>query len=338
MEGCKCIYSPYFKNKGHNGKMLNKFSILTYSLYRGCRERPVHGFQDWALGQIKAALPFDSAIWLTGTAQHGQYAVHTTHFHEISPQVLVDWARCKNRTVFTERVFRSPGTTFKCVAAEEFDPELLEHSRSYNIEHLLATTSIDPTSTLNELISLYRAAPNQPFSEEERLFQQNLVPHLAETWRINRMTHLNQLSQPICAINARSAATDVKGILHLIEPGFTQLLLDEWPDWRGPRLPDELVAQIENQGSRFVGKTLIVHLSSLSDLLLLRGRKKLPVDALSQREREVAGHFSAGRTYKEIAQSLALSPATVRNYLSTVYLKLGIGNKAELVNIMKKYD
>lgn len=318
--------------------MLKELSAVVLNLYRGTREQPADAFQDWAFEQVKAVLPFDSALWLTGTLLNDQHVTHSQLFHRQPPQLLTDWARCKDKAVFAVKVFGSPGITFNCVTSMEFGSELAEHSRRYNVEHILATSSIDPVSSLHELISIYRADLDKPFSEEERLLQQSLVPHLAETWRINRLTHLSKVNQPLGVANSHAAAADTKGILHLIEPGFTRLLLDEWPEWRGPRLPDKLVDQIENQDKRFTGNTLVIHLSRLNDQMLLHGRKKSRVDTLSKREREMANHFSNGHTYKEIAQSLSLSPATVRNHLSTVYAKLGIGNKAELVNLLRNYD
>lgn len=320
------------------GEMLEKFSAVVLDLYRGAREQPVGTFQDWVFERIKTVLPFDSALWLTGTLINGEATFHSLLLHRQPHQLMTDWACCKDKAVFAVRVFGSPGITFNCVTSQWFGPELADHSRRYNIEHILATTSIDPISTLHELISIYRADMDKPFSEEERLFQQNLVPHLAETWRINRLSHLNQVNQPLCTVNSHSAAADNKGILHLIEPNFIRLLLDEWPRWRGPHLPDGLISCIKNQDGRFVGNTLVIRFSRLNDLFLLRGRKKSRVDFLSQREHEVANRFSTGNTHKEIAQALKLSPATVRNYLSAVYLKLGISNKAELVNILKEYD
>lgn len=319
-------------------RSIEKLSTVLLDLYRGAREQPVSTFQDWAFERIKTVLPFDSALWFTGTLIEGEATSHSLLLHRQPPQLMTDWARCKDKAVFAVKVFSSPGVTFNCVTSSAFDPELAEHSRRYNIEHILATTSIDPISTLHELISIYRADQDSPFTEKERQFQQNLVPHLAETWRINRLNHFNQISQPLCAVNSHSAAADLKGILHLIEPSFIHLLLNEWPEWRGPYLPDELISSINNQDRRFVGNTLVIRLSKLNDLFLLRGRGKNRVDSLSQREREVANCFATGSTHKEIAQILKLSPATVRNYLSAVYLKLGIGNKAELVNVMRESD
>lgn len=320
--------------------MLDGFSNVVLGLYRASREQSVGAFQDAAFELIKPVLPFDSALWLTGTLDFGSSdaAFHTHHLYKQPLQLLADWARTKDRAVFSRKVFSSPGVTLNCIISQGFGPELAEHSRRYNIEHILATTNIDPIASLHELISIYRADPDNPFTEEERLFQQNIVPHLAETWRINRMLHLSHASQPTCAVMSRSAAADTKGFLHVVEPGFTRLLHEEWPDWRGPRLPNELVAGIENKSGHFMGKVITVKISDMHDQFLLRGRSKSVVDTLGQRKRDVANYFSEGYTHKEIAKLLDLSPATVRNYLNSIYLKLGIGSKAELATILKEYN
>jgi DNA-binding CsgD family transcriptional regulator len=41
--------------------------------------------------------------------------------------------------------------------------------------------------------------------------------------------------------------------------------------------------------------------------------------------------YAHGRSYKEIASSLGLSPATVRTYLRSAYTQLGVKNKVELI-------
>lgn len=316
-----------------------QFSRLVLMLYQGCREQPVADFREWAFERVRSVLPFDSALWMTGVLHpDGNATFHTRYLYRQPLQLLADWAATQKRDTFTQKVFADSGTTFSCVTSRDFRPEMSQHARRYHIEHILATTRIDPVASLHELISIYRADLNKPFSEEERLFQQALVPHLAETWRLNRMKALNQASQPLYASISQSAAADDKGVLHLIDPGFTHLLKVEWPAWRGPRLPDELLAQIKGKQQRFTGKTIVVSLSKLDELLLLRGRKRSRLDTLTQREREVAMQFSNGRSHKEIAQSLDISPATVRNYLSKIYRRLDIGNKAALAHILKEQD
>lgn len=57
---------------------------------------------------------------------------------------------------------------------------------------------------------------------------------------------------------------------------------------------------------------------------------------LSQRELEVARHYAQGQSYKEIARELDVSPATIRNHIASIYQKLEINNKAQLVSYL--YD
>jgi DNA-binding NarL/FixJ family response regulator len=52
---------------------------------------------------------------------------------------------------------------------------------------------------------------------------------------------------------------------------------------------------------------------------------------LSPRERAVLDLLASGRTNREIALELSLSPYTVKEYVSSVYRKLGARNRAEAV-------
>ena len=58
------------------------------------------------------------------------------------------------------------------------------------------------------------------------------------------------------------------------------------------------------------------------------------MDALSEREREIAERYADGQTYKEIAAALFRSPSTIRNHLVTIYKKLEIGSKVELTRMV----
>jgi DNA-binding CsgD family transcriptional regulator len=57
------------------------------------------------------------------------------------------------------------------------------------------------------------------------------------------------------------------------------------------------------------------------------------LSGLSAREQEIAMLYAEGKTSKEIADELCISPTTVRNHVATVYRKLQVSNKAELANL-----
>lgn len=52
---------------------------------------------------------------------------------------------------------------------------------------------------------------------------------------------------------------------------------------------------------------------------------------LTERETEVLGLVAEGKTTKEIAKQLFLSPGTVRNYISTILDKLEVSNRIEAI-------
>ena len=55
---------------------------------------------------------------------------------------------------------------------------------------------------------------------------------------------------------------------------------------------------------------------------------------LSPREQEIADCYASGKTSRQIAALLCISQTTVRNHVATIYRKLEIGNKTELVNLL----
>lgn len=56
---------------------------------------------------------------------------------------------------------------------------------------------------------------------------------------------------------------------------------------------------------------------------------------LTRREREILRLVEAGRSNKEIARELELSPGTVRNYLAEAAAKLGAANRVEAFQIAR---
>ena len=68
--------------------------------------------------------------------------------------------------------------------------------------------------------------------------------------------------------------------------------------------------------------------------MLISVTQRAPADRLSPRERAVASEFSNGKSYKEVARSLDISPATVRHHLRVIYEKLGVSDKGELSRLL----
>jgi len=89
------------------------------------------------------------------------------------------------------------------------------------------------------------------------------------------------------------------------------------------------------------GRWLVLHASPLSDGLVavvIEAAKSAEIApiiieaySLTPREREVLGAIARGGSTSEIAAELFLSPHTVRDYVKTVFEKLGVSSRSELV-------
>ena len=62
--------------------------------------------------------------------------------------------------------------------------------------------------------------------------------------------------------------------------------------------------------------------------------KRLAFDELTASERRVAEYAADGRTNREIAEELFVTPKTVENHLTRVYSKLGVGSRRELATAL----
>ena len=60
-----------------------------------------------------------------------------------------------------------------------------------------------------------------------------------------------------------------------------------------------------------------------------RGR----TDRLSPQEQRILNLLADGNTNKEIALAMGLGEGTVRNYLTSVFTKLGVENRTEAVSL-----
>ena len=67
----------------------------------------------------------------------------------------------------------------------------------------------------------------------------------------------------------------------------------------------------------------------------VKGLDDLARDAgLSDREKEIVRYAASGLGNREIGQRLFISPKTVKNHMTSIYLKTGAGNRVQLANLL----
>jgi LuxR family maltose regulon positive regulatory protein len=121
-----------------------------------------------------------------------------------------------------------------------------------------------------------------------------------------------------------NAMTALERSLRLAEPeGYVRLFAD---------LGLPMVRLLQEARARAVAPEYVAKL-----LAAFEGDRASPATAalpepLSQREREVLKLIAAGLTNREIAETLVISPETVKKHTGAIYSKLGVSNRTEAAN------
>ncbi len=223
-----------------------------------------------------------------------------------------------------------------------------------------------PNGTVDELIAgiassrrhtknfLFHA--DRTFNERDRLVLNLLRPHLRSLYR--RAGERRRAAAALAALDKFDAETrgvivlGHNGLVEFVTRGARRLAADYLPEPLGPYLPDplsswlrqpvirpngdrQLPATVEPLMIEREGRRLLVR-TPAPDLLLLEEEvvELQPSSAslgLTRREWDVLRCLAKGKSTAEIAQTLWVTPSTVRKHLEHIYAKLGVDGRTAAV-------
>jgi DNA-binding CsgD family transcriptional regulator len=314
---------------GH-ASLLGAFSAITLELQRLAQNKDIEHFHHTALSCMSQLLPFDSAWWGRAALIDGLPEEHNSYLYNLPPSYLADWQSIRHTDVTIGKVHDKPGqAVIVDMRNPSNGPGLNWLGESYGIGQLLCVVYVDPQTHLTDHLAVYRAPEAARFTDQDCVLLNNLMLHLVAAVSANQIRTLVAMRETLTSPrNLALAVCDQRGTLHCAERGFVDLLLSEWPDWTGPCLPVAMDAQ------GYEGKHLQVEASAVGDLFLLAARSRTVLVQLSPRENDVAQGFGEGKTYKEIARDLGMSPNTVRHHIRAIYSKLGVKDKARIAHLL----
>jgi DNA-binding CsgD family transcriptional regulator len=309
-------------------------------LHGAARDVPFVAFQEQALLLLKSLVPFDAARW--GTTRHDLRGAdfHAPYLYNESPEAMDEYNTYRESDRAGRWCLMHLGTVGNFQLPELFANDhaagLWHYAQRYRHMHALIVGCKSGDDGLFQAISLYRAYANRPFDETQRMLLEIIFPHLTEALQTSLTFHLERIRPRGSSIWAL-AICDKAGDFRLADAHFRELLHEEWPNLQTRCLPLPLIKLLNpNAPSRYQGRATVFLIEVLQSTVFVRARARLPVDALSQREREVAELVIAGLTHKEIARSLTLAPATVRNHLQAIHDRAGVHNNAELAEQLRR--
>jgi DNA-binding CsgD family transcriptional regulator len=316
---------------------------LVLSWHRGASTMRLEGFQTWVLLALKPQIRFEQAIWGLGVMANGIGTIHSAYLHRLEPLFIRDKESLRHCDELAREVLASPGRAVNmCLADAKWGSARFEGLRAYaerqQLCHLLCFGSADTDARAAQFIALGRAQAGNPFSAEDVQEFESLAPHMLQAYATRREMALggHQQRNGLSTVWV-TAIIDRAGHVHNRDTGFVSMLQREWSDFDGRRLPGALsqtTADRSGTSWRHLGEQIILEFSPVHDLYLVFARRRFADDALSERERKIAQHYASGSSYKEIAQALQLSPATVRAHVRNVFIKLGVNKKAHLARLL----
>ncbi|KAA6173030.1 helix-turn-helix transcriptional regulator [Pseudomonas veronii] len=310
--------------------LLEAFSAITLELQRLAQNKDIEHFHHAALSCISQLLPFDSAWWGRAALIDGLPEEHHSYLYKLPRSYLPDWQSIRHIDVTVGKVHDNQGqAVIVDMRNPASGPGLNWLGELYGIGQLLCVAYVDPQTHLSDHLTVYRAPDAPCFTGQDCLLLNNLMLHLVAAVSANQIRTLVAMRETLTSPrNLALAVCDQRGTLHCAERGFVDLLLSEWPDWTGPCLPVAMDAQ------GYEGKHLQVEASTVGDLFLLAARSRTVLVQLSPRENDVAQGFGEGKTYKEVARDLGMSPNTVRHHIRAIYSKLGVKDKARIAHLL----
>lgn len=315
---------------------MDRVDTLIGDLYRaGAHVRPEQ-FRLWALRQVRTLVPFDGALWGTGTLD--RLTFHTITLLDLPPGLPDALEATRKDNPLLGALLRDVGTPVTMQAAmpdkQFFKSELYASTfKPFGISRIMATGQADPRGGNYTLITLYRRDRKQRFTADEQAVQARMAYHLVNAASHLVFTHINR-GQPDLPPGATACVCDSAGVFHEAQPGFLDLLDQHFPGREPRRLPFALPRR-DGQSKTIGG--LCVTAEALGELTVIRAWPAGPLDALTLRERTIVTAVAHGLTFKEIARQVGLAPSTVSNHLYRVYDKLGVRSRSELAQLVHKH-
>ena len=322
-----------------NTGTLPRLSRLLLDLLRGAGTVDAADYQHWALEQVRSEIAFDSAMWASGAGTEQGPLFHAIHLQHQPMQMLIDYEPLKQHDQLFAQALAEAGKSLRATSATDLHALFQPYCQRYGLAHAICTMTLDAQTALITGVSLYRSDTGAAFSDDEAAFMEAVFPHLQACDSHCKLLRLQREAGVPTIGSGGHAACDQKGLLRYADEAFVQALRHEWPQWRGPCLPEALHALIEtSRDGAAVGQSSHARSVPLGSLWLVHLRRRRPADGLPARLRQVAELAVQGHSHKQIAARLGLAPATVRNQLAGLYKRLGVTNRAALAASMQGHE
>jgi DNA-binding CsgD family transcriptional regulator len=312
-------------------------------LYAGAFEHSFERFKENTLQSLRRLLSFDSAVW--GSGVHSTNAMLSLTLVDQPVDMLLSYAngwqaedQCRTAAV------AEPGRAFRNEDLQPID----EYRRSaiynefcipWNMEQALTIVQVRKARDLAEIVCLFRADKDSFFTDQERALLEHLAPHMAAAWHQAQIAHFHRRAGFGDSIGVlepeRFCIVDLQGFVRAAGDTFCEAVMSFAPEWTGPLLPNALIPLVCGEQATITVGGIEFRKRHLLDHVVLAASPADGALGLTRAELRVASLYADGLTQSSIAGRLGVSPSTVRNQLASVYGKLQVHSKVDLVRVLR---
>jgi DNA-binding CsgD family transcriptional regulator len=309
------------------------FDRFVAELYRSGLSVPPEGFRAWALHCLKPLVPFDGALWGSGTIRNWKF--HTVTLVGLAddfPQALEETRGINPLPARMMTSLDTPVDMEDVMPDRQFFQSEI-HQRCFGrfgISRILATAHVEPRSGLISLLTLYRRSRRVHFTPAEKALHKRATFHLFQAASHAYFLHLMRTFIEEREAGGAAAVVDSQGAFHEVQPRFLDLLERHFPNQKLHALPFAPPAA----GGTDTVNGLCVRSEPVGDLSCVLIWEAGPLDRLTARERETVFAVTQGLSFKQAARKIGVAPSTVANHLYRIYRKLGVNSRSELAGLV----
>lgn len=235
--------------------MLHRLSRTLREIHRLSREATVAGFQDAAFEAMKELVRFDTGYWGGGREPVEAVVIHYQHLHRLpAEEMIAAFEKAKTLSSHVEFITHCVINAGQAQAFDTHEAGIGDFYGSFGVDQVVTLYQHDADLGLYHVISLYRSGAER-FTESERLLFESAVPHLLDAWRESKLLHISGVNRDACPLTPAAALLDKEGVVHFARPAFVDLMRREWPEWRGPFVPEAMCRMHEGA---FTGERVAV--------------------------------------------------------------------------------
>lgn len=311
---------------------LTQFSCFVRELNARSQELDVETLVSWGVQELSEFLGFDASWYGWAEFVENDVTIHASQTLNLPDGYYDTWQEIAGEDLLAADIWANP------TRAASYDRSGQVHtsgmvalSDTYGLRQMATAMCIRPSRQASLYVSAYRGPRTaRAWSSNDLEFLKCAVDQLSECGRRIVADRVRQ-DPSVTTVIVNGQGVGILGMQRL-----RAQLGDVWPELNEAQLPEVVLELLPETGELALPEHGIVvvcrhlHDAKGMDLRELVIRPFNNMDYLSVRERKVAHLLVAGKTHKEAATILGVSPSTVRNQTQSIYEKLDIDNRASL--------